>query len=278
MQRYDSDHCPFPTADAAGFTRTTFGKIGKYVAAFDGDSSSPRFEVKYHDDRYENKFQNISPQMKFDYVEEKIAWGGHLTYLAVIEPITIPIPQSLPFHVRWIVPDQRCFNAAGEIFLEKRGFRLQLTVEQSSIPGAGLGLFLRIWDMSGSGRSHFILSQGELLNIGCYGPFSANDRKSTEVFEAKSFIHGYAPESYCFESYFDNLGFYVDITNDHDGQLHNLAKKNLMCRVNEVAEGEIPCVCADKDPSGSIQYYLGHNTAEYGELKIPVEIPYELKV
>jgi hypothetical protein len=132
--------------------------------------------------------------------------------------------------------------------------------------------------MSGSGRTHYVLSQGDLLCIGPYGPFSCGDRKTTTVFEIKSFIHDYAPESYCFESYFDSTSFYVDITNDQDGQLHEMAKRGLMCRVNEVDGNEIPCVCADKDPSGSIQYFIGHNVAGYGDLKIPVENPFELKV
>jgi hypothetical protein len=259
----------------SGFTRTTFGKIGECVEAF--DDPSILFEVHYHDDRNDTKMLNAPSQMKLDYVAEHVAWGGHLTYLAVIQPSNPP-PQNLPFHVQWIVPDRRFYNINGQLTIETRGFRLQLTAEQSSIPGAGLGLFLRIWDMSCSGRTHFVLSQGDLLCLGPYGPFNASDRKSTAVFETKSFIHEYAPESYCFESYFDNTSYYVDITNDQDGMLHNLAKKSLMCRVNEVEGCEIPCVCADKDPSGSIQYYLGHNVAGYGDLKIPVGNPHELKV
>ena len=262
--------------DVAGFTRTTFGQIGECVEAFD-DPSSPLFEVHYHDDRNDNKMHKVPPQMKIDYVSEHVAWGGHLTYRAVIHANSTP-PENVPFYVKWIVPDRRFYDTNGQLFIETRGFRLQFTAEQSDIPGAGLGLLLRIWDMSGSDRTHFVLSQGDLLCMGPYGPFSANDRKSTAVFETKSFIHEYAPESYCFESYYDNAILYVDITNDNDGQLHNLAKKNLMCRVNEIDGGGIPCVCADKDPSGSIQYYLGHNVIGYGDLKIPVENPHELKV
>lgn len=263
--------------DISGFTRTKFGKIGECVEAFD-DPTSPLFEIHYHDDKNGNTVHDVLPQMKLDYVPEHVAWAGHLMYRATIESISGSTPQNLPFYVQWIVPDRRFYNFSGQLFLETRGFRLQMTAEQSSIPGAGLGLFLKVSDMSGSGRTHFVLAQGELLCIGPYGPFSANDRKSTAVFETKSFIHEYEPESYCFESYFDNKSFYVDITNDHDGQLHDLAKKNLMCRVNEVNGGEIPCVCADKDPSGSIQYYLGHNVTGYGDLKIAVECPHELKV
>ena len=220
---------------------------------------------------------NEWPQMKIDYVSEQVAWGGHLTYLAIVQPNITP-PQNLPFHVKWIVPDRRFYNIHDQLFIETRGFCMQFNAEQSNIPGAGLGLFVRIWDISGSGRTHFILPQGDLLCIGPYGPFSGSDRKSTAVFETKSFIHEYAPESYCFESYFENSNFYIDMTNDQDGQLHNMAKKSLMCRVNEVERSEIPSVCADKDPSGSIQYYLGHNEAGQGDLKIPVENAFELKV
>lgn len=218
--------------------------------------------------------------MKVDYVAEHIAWGGHLTYLAEINPTTFTVPENLPFFVKWIVPDRRFYDDKGQLFIEIRGFRLQMTAEKSSIPGAGLGLMLRIWDISGSDRTNFVLSQGELLCIGCYGPLNANDEKSTAVFETKSFIHDYEPECYVFERTYENKNEFIDITNDSDGELHDLAKKNLMCRVNEVGGGvnEIPCVCADKDPSGSIQYHIGHGLHGHGNLTIPVETPHELKV
>jgi hypothetical protein len=265
-----------PAVDVSGFTRTTFGKIGECVEAYD-DPSSILFEIHYHHDRNDSKLHKVPPQMKIDHVSEQVAWSGHVTYLAMVEPHSPP-PQNLPFHVKWIVPDRRFYNLHDQLLIETRGFRLQFTAERSSIPGAGLGLFLRIWDMSNSGRTHFVLPEGDLLCVGPYGPFSDSDRKSTAVFETKSFINEYAPESYCFDTWYDSESYYIDITNDQDGQLHHLAKRSLMCRVNEVSGSEIPCVCADRDPSGSIQYFLGHNVAGYGDLRFPVESPFELKV
>jgi hypothetical protein len=215
--------------------------------------------------------------MKIGYVSAPVAWGGHLAYLGIIQT-NIPPPQNLPFHIKWIIPDRRFYNIHGQLIIETQGFCLKLTAELSNIPGAGLGLFLRIRDVSGCGRKHYVLSQGNLLCVGPYGPLRASDWKSTAVFETKSFIYEYAPESYCFESSYDGETFYIDPTNDEDGQLHSCAKSTLLCRVNEVDVGEIPSVCADIDPSGSIQYYLGHKEAGNIDMNIPVDCPYELKV
>jgi hypothetical protein len=260
----------------SGFNRTTFGKIGRCVEEF-GDPSTTVYEVMYIEDKNDS---TMIPQIKtIDRVSEHVAWGGYLTYLAEIEKTsTCPFPVHLPFHVKWIVPDRRFYDTEGRLTMETHGFRLQMTAEDSSIPGAGLGLILRVFDMSGKDRTHFTLSEGELLCLGPYGPFRLEDRKSEAVFDVKSFIHEYEPESYCFESRYDEKEIYIDITNDSDGNLHDFAKANLMCRINEISDGESPSVCADKDPSGSIHYYLGHNCDWYGNLELPVGVSYELKV
>jgi hypothetical protein len=262
--------------DINGFTRTTFGKIGRFLESLD-DVSTAQFEVNYYDDGTTTDV-NLSSPMKIDRISEKVAWGGYLAYLAEIEPVPQPIPQSLPFHVKWIAPDRRYYHSAGQLRMETRGFRLIMKAEQSSIPGAGLGLFLNVSDVSGKGRSHLVLAQGELICLGPYGPLRPEDRKSHAVFDVKSFIHDFAPESYCFDAHYDNKDIFVDITDDHSGQLHDLAKASLMCRVNEIDEMEIPSVCADRDPSGAIHYYLGHDRDGCGDLKIPVDTPFELKV
>jgi hypothetical protein len=206
---------------------------------------------------------DLSCPMKVDHISEKVAWGGYFTYLAEIEPLPQPRQQNLPFHVKWISPDCRYNDSEGQLTIETRGFRLRMKAEQSSIPGAGLGLFLDIL---------------ELICLGPYGPFRPEDRKSHAVFDVKSFVHDFVPESYCFDAHYDSKDVFIDITDDQTGQLHDLAKAGLMCRVNEVDEMDIPSVCADKDPSGAIHYYLGHDRDGCGDLKVPVGSPFELKV
>jgi hypothetical protein len=218
---------------------------------------------------------DVSSIPLIDNVSEKVAWGGHLAFVAEVEPQkSNDMILDVPFHVTWIVPDHRRFDNLGRLILHVRGFQLQIAPGKSSISGAGLGLIVKISDLSGSERPHLVLLEGELLCLGPYGPLCQNDRKKVHVFEVKSFIHEFAPESYCFES----RDIFVDVTDDQTGDVHDLAVLHLMCRVNETDGKETPCVCADRDPGGTIQYFIGHGTAGQGDLKIPTDNSFELKV
>jgi hypothetical protein len=259
-------------ADFAGRYRVTYGKIGHSIDASD-DKSDNAFEVTYYGDN-EISDDVVTPRL-LDTISEKVAWGGHMAYIASVEPQKYSADASQhPFHVKWIFPDFRKYDNLGCLIMKFRGFRLCLSPQESTMPGAGLGLFLSVVDVSGASRSHFVLPEGELLSLGTYGPCSPNDCKAIHVFEVKSFIHEFAPESYCFES----KDFFIDITDDQTGELHELASASLMCRVNETNGKDIPCVCAERDPSGSIQYFLGHGIEGQGDLSIPVDTSYELKV
>jgi hypothetical protein len=232
------------------------------------------YEVTYYSD--DDIVDDVSSARLNDTVSEKVAWGGYLAYISSVEPHNSVTATSsrLPFHLKWIIPDFRRYDNLGFLVMKLRGFRLRLTTQESSMPGAGLGLFLTVVDVSGSARSHFVLPPGELLCLGPYGPFYPNDCKKMHVFEVKSFIHEFEPESYVFES----RDMFIDITDDRTGKVHKLASSRLMCRVNETDGNEIPCVCAERDPSGSVQYFLGHGFEGQGTLKIPVDTPFELKV
>jgi hypothetical protein len=257
--------------DFAGRNRITYGKIGHAIDA--SDNNDVAFQVTYYGDD-DISDEVVTPHL-LDTVSEKVAWGGHMAYIAAIEPEKHTADNSqIPFHVKWIMPDFRKYDNLGCLIMKFRGFRLCLAPQESAMPGAGLGLFLTVVDVSGASRSNFVLSEGELLCIGPYGPCGPNDCKTIHVFEVKSFIHEFAPESYCFES----KDFFIDITDDQTGELHAPASASLMCRVNETDGKDIPCVCAERDPSGSILYFLGHDSEGQGDLSIPVDTPYEIKV
>ena len=258
--------------DVSGRTQTTFGKIGRCIVSFD-DSKEPFYDIQYNE--MDNSVQGSNLTLFIDNVSEKIAWGGHMAYLAEIEPHKLrSISLPIPFYVKWVFPDYRYIDSSGNLELQIRGYQLKISEEKSTIPGAGLGLILRVFDFSGCNRSHFVLPKGEVLALGLYGPLFPDDKKSTHVFEVKSFIHDYEPESYCFET----VGGFVDITDDRDGQLHDLAKSRLMCRINETDGKELPHIWADRDPTGAIQYYIGHGTYDEIDMQIPVGCPFELKV
>ena len=259
-------------ADFAGRNRITYGKIGHAIDSSD-TTIETTFEMTYYGD--DDIVDEVVPPPLRDTVTEKVVWSGHMAYISSVDPQKVHAEASqIPFHVKWITADFRKYDDLGALILKLRGFRLYLSPQESTMPGAGIGLFLSVKDVSGASRSHFVLPQGELLCLGPYGPCRLNDFKAMHVFEVKSFIHEFEPESYCFES----KNMFIDLTDDRTGELHSLAASSLMCRVNETDGNDIPCVCAERDPSGSIQYFLGHGIEGQGDLSIPVDTPMELKV
>ena len=95
----------------------------------------------------------------------------------------------------WITPDMRYedfveMNSVRmpRLTLVVRGYRLELNVRESSIAGAGNGVYVSctpLFDENGSGSEPLVLKAGELVDLGLYGPFRLEDKKLEPVFFVK---------------------------------------------------------------------------------------------
>ena len=223
-------------------------------------------------------------------VSEPDAWGGFIALQHKIGD-TQQIPPNPPFHLNWIVPATPAAVAGtpaaivGTLYptlvTSVNGFELRFNVAKSSIPNAGLGLWMTCKEIARQPmQTKFVLQAGELVCIWTYGPLQVEDLKSKVVFSLKNFIHLGSPSRWSFERT-SHEGGYIDVTDDWSGDLHNEANNNLVAVAfaNEVnGKGEVPNVCALSDPSGAMQYLLGHRDKSHGVLEIPVNTPTELKV
>ena len=143
-----------------------------------------------------------------------------------------------------------------------RAWKITLRVSKSTIPRAGLGVFITAErTVPNLPQSDFVLQQGELLDLGLYAPLTKGDYKPYQVFTIKNFIHQRKPEDYSFETNDEN--FHYDITDDWTGELHQTAKKSCLSYVNECVSAEAATVHAELDPEGKLHYMLGSHSGAF---------------
>ena len=187
----------------------------------------------------------------------------------------------------WITPDMRHEDfvemdgvCQPRLTLVVRGYRLELNVRESSIAGAGNGVYVSctpLFDEDGSDSEPLVLKAGELVDLGLYGPFRVQDKKIKAVFKAKNFIFSHICEEWAFES--GDSQYQVDITDDITGDIHSEAKKRIFAYVNESDLDEHVCIHAEHDAEGSVHYLLGHSQQSQGSLVIPSNgVPMEVFV
>lgn len=232
----------------------------------------------------------------FGEVSERCALAGFLLYQEKKSNLSGPplihrlMWETTAIPLRWMVPESvttelmdpdRFSNGHSRpkqvaIFRETR---LEFETKKSSIPKAGLGVFLRCTNIGSGSRDHFILENGELLDIGVYAPLSEGDFKDGSLFLFKNFIYQGECEVWSFDAVGCEAGRLVfDITDDNTGELHNTARHNLVAYVNETNGKEIPSVKADHDPEGAVHYLLGHSEVSQGPLVIPMGTWVEIKI
>lgn len=267
----------------SGRTRTAYGKIGECFASF-GDSEDKLFKVEYLNALPADEAEDEDPVAAHQNVSEQAAWGGYMLYVEEVDPLGLGAAKDLErmnspitFRTKWLLPDTRRFDIHGRLVMEIRGFRLVFSVQDSSIPGAGLGLMLSAYDLTCQGRTHFALPLGELLCLGPYAPLRKMDRKTHHEFQVKDFIHSFAPGIYVFDANGRDHEVF-DLTDDNTGELHELAAQKLLVRVNETDGSEVENVTAEHDPCGAVVYSLGRCVAGQDDLRFPVQTPCELKV
>ena len=207
---------------------------------------------------------NIEPtaKMSLDW-----ALGGHLSYVAKHEASIIEEPfRSTPIR-QWLTPDMRTeelvYGSDGKklprLILVWTSYQLLFTVGPSTIPNAGLGVFVQCTSLVPA-RTHLRLKKGEMLDLGVYAPFRKEDVKEECVFLVKNFIMGLKCEEWTFDAGPTQVSYQFDITDDWTGELHDLAAQHIPAYVNESNMESLPSVHAEHDPEGVVHYLLGGRT------------------
>ena len=138
-------------------------------------------------------------------------------------------------------------------------YQLLFTVGPSTIPNAGLGVFVQCTSLVPA-RTHLRLKKGEMLDLGVYAPFRKEDVKEECVFLVKNFIMGLKCEEWTFDAGPTQVSYQFDITDDWTGELHDLAAQHIPAYVNESNMESLPSVHAEHDPEGVVHYLLGGRT------------------
>lgn len=254
------------------------GTIIRCWSSLDLDNTNERFFTVLYDSKHSAHDGRV-PVADHNICEPS-AWGGFVAYR--IKKIKKSIDLSeIPFHYNWLSPTIPTIDGRKSLTRVKtvNGFSLSFSVATSSKQNAGLGLWLTCHakNRSKNGRM-FRLPAGHLVSIGPYGPLFDSDLKSDCVYVIKNFIHMQAASPWSFERASHESG-YIDLTDDWSGQLHKECKQHLVAFTNETASAEEkPNACARLDPSGTIQYYLGHYYKDFGPLEILPGKPVELFV
>jgi hypothetical protein len=184
----------------------------------------------------------------------------------------------LGHHWNWISPDMRYEDSVEldsvcqpRLTIAVRGYSLELNVRESSIAGAGNGVYVSCKPVcggeNGSNTQPLVLKAGELVDLGVYGPFRLEDKKKKAVFLAKNYIHAHKCEEWAFD--FGDSQFEVDITDDVTGDVHEEAKKRIFAYVNESNVDGSVCIHAEHDAEGSVHYLLGHSHLSQGDFVLP---------
>jgi hypothetical protein len=226
-------------------------------------------------------------------VPEKAAWGGCLLYDSKCSEIN-QIPRSLsnasaPFHFHWVLPSSRTEtrvvseDPAGPVrsfSMIVRGVRLEIQAKKSLIPNSGLGVFVKASVRNSAVLAttpvdYFELKPGELVDLGVYAPLRPEDRTNDDICLFKNFMHNWEVESWSFEQAAHHKGKncdVFDITDDWSGDLHSLARENVLVYVNETdgRPNSVATILAEHDPAGGVHYLMGHHEEHHGAFRIPL--------
>eukprot|EP00522_Entomoneis_paludosa_P015543 CAMPEP_0172447372 /NCGR_PEP_ID=MMETSP1065-20121228/6691_1 /TAXON_ID=265537 /ORGANISM="Amphiprora paludosa, Strain CCMP125" /LENGTH=994 /DNA_ID=CAMNT_0013198659 /DNA_START=55 /DNA_END=3039 /DNA_ORIENTATION=+ len=275
-----------------GVTKILYGRIEKCEEDRFGDASL-LFTVLFNEESRSMvpSHTTNSKIPKFLEFPERIAKAGALLFREKCCISTPPPTMGKALPLKWLVPDSVEFDTlepdrhSGGFRRPKqtayfRGMKFEFETRKSTIPNAGLGVFLRCTNVASAfARQELVLEEGSLIDMGIYAPLRPSDFRDGVVPLLKNFIFNSECEAWCFSANSDETGFKIyDITDDQTGHLHSAARRNLMVYVNETDGKETPTVWADHDPEGSVHYLLGHKDLGLGPYTLPLGIWSEVKI
>jgi len=252
--------------DVRGNKKVLYGTITECMLD-KTDNSHTEFTVVFNDDSradvrgIEGQFGLEVPRTQK--LNKSKALGGHLAFNVKTGLGNVAVPQNIRAF-RWNTPDMRMetivSNESGtnipRLILTWNGFRLVFSVRKSTIPQSGFGVFVECTSLI-PGRRKLVLNESEMLDLGVYAPFRSKDLKLASVFLLKNYIHCLKCEEWSFDVESKNDTLQFDITNDHDGEIHEIAAKHIPAYVNECRMEDTPTVHARHDPEGAVHYLLG---------------------
>ena len=254
--------------DVNGHNKIIYGQITACERdKLDEDYTS--FTVTYNQESLQDVIRTMS--VCGSYIEPcadlTLEWalGGHLVFIS-----RLSTPPQVDEHIvsipsrKWLTPDMRTEELVvgpdekklPRLILVWNAFRLVFTVQQSSIPDSGLGVFVECTSLIPD-RSAFCLQKCEMLDLGVYAPFRKEDLKEECIFLVKNFILGLKCEEWAFDAGETSTPNQYDITDDWTGDLHSIAAQHIPAYVNECQIEAHPTIHAEFDPEGVVHYLLG---------------------
>lgn len=278
--------------DATLRPRAVYGKVVACRKQYGGDYL---FTVEYeeHSRALVNSsaaaFQNEVPAVSFE--SECKVWEGCILadQRGLLPPRGLGNKLKDQLRWRWIMPESMYDDKVmveGHGLLPRRGLivlshLIMLQVKPSSIPGAGLGVWVSCQPLSPlyAKNKFFTLKAGDMIDLGIYAPLRRGDRKPDHISVLKNFIHEWECESYSFgAAQFRETARQsedvLDITCDFTDDLHEDARNCIMPFVNETDGVEPPTIHAEHDPSGAVHHTLGNSEES---LRLPM-YPKEIEV
>jgi hypothetical protein len=258
--------------DVDGMHQVIYGKIVQVLPSNDGKHFTVEFDPESRALANENRTacRGLIPDRHR--ICEHFAYGG------CFDAEKNSLPLDITHHYcTWFVPEIRHEtmdrgdrgNFLPKVTIHFRGFQLVISPKISTIPNAGYGVFISCTNLLGTGED-FKLGPGELLDLGVYAPFRAEDVKLKHVFDLKNFLFS----NICGEWTFDTVQGekqLFDITDDATGELHDIAKRHIPAYVNETDGMAAPSITAQHDPAGSVHYLLGHYDDCYDALVLKAD-------
>lgn len=252
--------------DVNGSKKVLYGTITECMLD-KTDAKHTEFTVVYNDDSRAD-VHGIGEQLGLEVprtqtLNKAKAFGGNSIFnMKAGFPSSALLQNAKSF--RWMTPDMRTesiiSNESGtklpRLVLTWNGFRLVFSARKSTIPESGFGVFVECTSLI-PGRKKMVLNESEMLDLGVYAPFRPEDLKLSCVFLLKNYVHNLKCEEWSFDVESKNDTLQFDITNDHDGELHEIAAKHIPAYVNECRIEENPTVHARHDPEGAVHYLFG---------------------
>ena len=200
-----------------------------------------------------------------------------LSAMEVGQSITI-IWRKKPVFIRRRTPEEIAEAEAvpmPRLRLTYMGYVLTFSVKKSSQWPTEHGVFLSVERIQKCAPMVFQLGVGQGLDFDVCGPYRPEDCCSMARRIVKSLILSFFHRKHCrFKRKEEmNVDYCLDLSNDHNWDLHSNARMHVAPFVNFVVSKDdiTPTVYAKLDVEGSLHYFLGHKDPTDGPFEFPAD-------